>query len=401
MHFESLCNRTMIDFNLITYMNEEFRRTPTAFRRYMYHRILWEDRMIGLVGPRGVGKSTMVKQHILLQPDREQWLYVSADNSYFYNHTLIGLADEWAKENGRHLVIDEVHKYKGWSSELKQIYDTHSDLQVIFTGSSVLDIHKGVADLSRRVLMFHMQGLSFREYLKLSKNVDFPVYSLEEILNHKVELPLDFHPLPLFREYLAKGYYPFSHLPGYELRLQQVMTQTLEVDIPQYAGMNVSTSRKLARLLAILSESAPYKPNMGNLTVELSVSKNDLPDYLVYLEKAGLIAQLRDDTGGLRGLGKVEKIFIDNSNLMYALKGRNTNIGSVRETFFYNQMRVNNDVIAAKNTDFRIEDCIFEVGGAKKGQKQLENDPNGIVVRDDIEFGHANIIPLWHFGLNY
>ena len=391
----------MTDFNLITCMNEELRRTPTAFLRYMYDRIMWEDRMIGLVGPRGVGKSTMVKQHILLQPDREQWLYVSADNSYFYNHTLIDLADEWVKENGRHLIIDEVHKYKGWSRELKQIYDTHPELQVIFTGSSVLDIHQGVADLSRRVLMFHMQGLSFREYLKMSKEVDFPVYSLEDILHYKVELPLDFHPLPLFREYLAKGYYPFSHLPGYELRLQQVMTQTLEVDIPQYAGMNVSTSRKLARLLAILSESAPYKPNMGNLTVELSVSKNDLPDYLVYLEKAGLIAQLRDDTGGLRGLGKVEKIFIDNTNLMYALKGKNTNIGSVRETFFYNQMRVNNDVIAAKNTDFRIDGHIFEVGGAKKGQKQLENDPNGIVVRDDIEFGHANIIPLWHFGLNY
>ena len=391
----------MTDFNLITYMNEELRRTPTAFRRYMYDRIIWEDRMIGLVGPRGVGKSTMVKQHILLQPDKDKWLYVSADNSFFYNHTLIGLADEWVKENGLHLIIDEIHKYKGWSRELKQIYDTHPQLQVIFTGSSILDIHQGVADLSRRVLMFQMQGLSFREYLKLSKDVDFQVYSLDEILHHKVELPLDLHPLPLFREYLAKGYYPFSHLPGYELRLQQVMTQTLEVDIPQYAGMNVSTSRKLARLLAILSESAPYKPNMGNLTVELSVSKNDLPDYLVYLEKAGLIAQLRDETGGLRSLGKVEKIFIDNSNLMYALKGRHTNIGSVRETFFYNQMRVNNNVIAAKNTDFRIEDYIFEVGGAKKGQKQLENNPKGIVVRDDIEFGHANIIPLWHFGLNY
>ncbi|MDE5845753.1 MAG: hypothetical protein K2H71_00210 [Muribaculaceae bacterium] len=140
---------------------------------------------------------------------------------------------------------------------------------------------------------------------------------------------------------------------------------------------------------------------MGNLTVELSVSKNDLPDYLVYLEKAGLIAQLRDDTGGLRGLGKVEKIFIDNTNLMYALKGRNTNIGSVRETFFYNRMRINNDVIAAKSTDFRIADYIFEVGGEKKGQRQLENNPNGIVVRDDIEYGHANILPLWHFGLNY
>lgn len=391
----------MTDFNLITYMNEELRRTPTSFRRYMYDRILWDDRMIGIVGPRGVGKSTMVKQHILLQPDKDQWLYVSADNSYFYNHRLIQLADEWVKENGKHLIIDEVHKYKGWSSELKQIYDTHPDLQVIFTGSSVLDIHQGVADLSRRALMFSMQGLSFREYLKMDKDIEFPVYSLEEIIKQKVEVPLDFHPLPYFREYLEKGYYPFYRQPGYGLRLQQVMTQTLEVDIPQYAGMNVSTSRKLARLLAILSASAPYKPNIGNLTVELSVSKNDLPNYLVYLEKAGMIGLLRDETGGLRGLGKVEKIFVDNPNLMYALQGRNVNQGSVRETFFYNQMRFNNDLVSAKNTDFRISDYIFEVGGAKKGQKQLEGDPNGIVVRDDIEFGHGNIIPLWQFGLNY
>ena len=391
----------MTDLNLIIYMNAELRRTPTAFHRYMYDRILWEDRMIGLVGPRGVGKSTMMKQHILLQPDRERWLYVSADNSYFYNHTLIELADEWVKENGMHLVIDEVHKYNGWSRELKQIYDTFSDLQVIFTGSSVLDIHQGAADLSRRALIFEMQGLSFREYLKLTENIDIPVYSLDEILQNRVEFPLDFHPLPYFKEYLARGYYPFSSQPGYELRLQQVMNQTLEVDIPQYAGMNISTSRKLARLLALLSESAPYKPNMGNLTVELKVSKNDLPDYLVYLEKAGMIAQLRDETGGFRGLGKLEKIFLDNPNLMYALRGDGVNIGSVRETFFYNQMRVNHEVVAAKTTDFRIGDYVFEVGGAKKGRRQLEGDPNGIVVRDDIEFGHANIIPLWHFGLNY
>lgn len=391
----------MTDFNLFTYMQEELRRTPVAFRRYAYDRILWEDRMIGLVGPRGVGKSTMVKQHILLQPDREQWLYVSADNSYFYNHSLAGLADEWVKENGKHLVIDEVHKYKGWSGELKQIYDTHPDLQVIFTGSSVLDIHQGAADLSRRALIFDMQGLSFREFLILAKNIELPTYSLADILNLKVEVPVDFHPLPYFREYLEKGYYPFSNQPGYGLRLQQVMAQTLNVDIPQYAGMNVSTSRKLARLLSILSASAPFKPNMGNLSVELSVSKNDLPNYLVYLEKAGLISQLRDETGGLRGLGKVEKIFIDNPNLMYALQGLDVNQGSLRETFFYNQMRVNNDVIAAKHTDFRISDYTFEVGGPKKGKKQLEGDPNGIVVRDDIEYAHANIIPLWQFGLNY
>lgn len=391
----------MIDLNIISYMREELSRTPMDFRRYMYARILWQDRMIGLVGPRGVGKSTMVKQHILLQPDRERWLYVSADNAYFYNHTLIELADAWVKENGKHMVIDEVHKYKGWSRELKQIYDTHPSLQVIFTGSSVLDIHQGAADLSRRALVFQMQGLSFREFLSMDKGIDLPVCSLEDILSHKVDLPPDLHPLPLFREYLRRGYYPFSWEPGYEIRLQQVMTQTLEVDIPQYAGMNVATSRKLARLLAILSGAAPYKPNMVSLSVELSVSKNDLPAYLVYLEKAGMIAQLRNEGGGLRSLGKLEKIFIDNPNLMYALTGGRTNIGSVRETFFNNQMRVNNDIIAAKTADFRIGDFLFEVGGSGKGQKQLAGDHNGYVVKDEIEYGHANIIPLWQFGLNY
>lgn len=391
----------MVDINLISYMREELARTPMDFRRYMYDRILWQDRMFGLVGPRGVGKSTIVKQHLLLQPDRETWLYVSADNAYFYNHTLIQLADEWVKENGRHLIIDEVHKYKGWSRELKQIYDTHPSLQVIFTGSSVLDIHQGAADLSRRALIFPMQGLSFREFLSMDKGIDLPVYTLEEILGNKVEVPTGFHPLPLFREYLRRGYYPFSSQPGYEIRLQQVMTQTLEVDIPQYAGMNVGTSRKLGRLLAILSGSAPYKPNMSSLSVELSVSKNDLPTYLVYLEKGGMISQLRNETGGLRSLGKVEKVLIDNPNLMYALKGTATNIGSVRETFFYNQMRVNYDVISAKTTDFRINDFVFEVGGSGKGQKQLAGDANGYIVKDDIEYGHGNIIPLWQFGLNY
>ena len=365
----------MIDYNLIKYMQEELNRTPTEFHRYMYSRILWEDRMIGLVGPRGVGKSTLVKQRILDSGDRKRWLYVSAEHVWFAEHSLIELADQWIKEGGTNLVIDEVHRYPGWSRELKQIYDSFSDLKVIFTGSSVLDIHKGVSDLSRRVLMFHMQGLSFREYLAMYHHIDFPAFSLEEILAHKVELPSGFHPLPLFRDYLSKGYYPFSHQPGYEIRLQQVITQTLEIDIPQYAGMNVSTSRKLKKLLTIVSGMAPFKPNVSNLSVELGVSRNDLPEYLYYLETAGMIGQLRDDTGGIRRLGKIEKIYIDNPNLMFALTV-NPNTGNVRETFFYNQTRVSNDVISSKTTDFRIGDHIFEVGGKNKGTRQLEGNPN-------------------------
>lgn len=382
-------------------MEEELRRTPLEFHRYMYDRVIWEDRMIGIIGPRGVGKSTMVKQFILSHPDRQDWLYVSADHTYFSSSTLTDLADEFVKEGGRYLVIDEIHKYHGWSRELKQIYDSHAGLNVIFTGSSILDIKKGSADLSRRVLIFEMQGLSFREYLKLFKNIDLPVYTLDEILAHKVTLPSDIHPLPLFREYLTRGYYPFCSLPGYDIRLQQVIAQTMEVDIPQFAGMNVSTARKLRKMLDIISKMAPFKPSFMNLATELKVSKNDVPDYMLYLEQAGMIGQLRDDTGGIRGLGKVEKVYIDNPNLMNVLAGDEPNKGNMRETFFFNQMRVSNDVISSRISDIRIGDITFEVGGAKKGKKQLAGAETGIVVRDDIEYGYHEFVPLWQFGLNY
>lgn len=391
----------MIDLNLTAFMREELQHTPMQFRRYMYDKIIWNDRMVGIIGPRGVGKSTMVKQFILSHDNLSDWLYVSADHTYFSNHSIAGLADDAVKEGIRHLVIDEIHKYEGWSRELKQIYDIHADLQVVFTGSSVLDILKGSADLSRRVLMFEMQGLSFREYLSMFEGVTLPSYNLADILNHKVTIPDGFHPLPVFREYLKSGYYPFCGLPGYEIRLQQVISQTIEVDIPQYAGMNMTTARKLKRMLSIVSQSAPFKPSVLNLSTELKVSKNDVPDYMLYLEMAGMIGQLRDETGGLRGLGKVEKTYVDNTNLMYALSANDTNIGNVRETFFYNQMRVNNPVVSSKISDFAIGDFTFEIGGRKKGKKQLEGVDNGYIVRDDIEYGHGEFIPLWHFGLNY
>ena len=328
----------MIDLRLITYMNEQLRQTPMEFYRYMYDKILWNERLVGIVGPRGVGKSTMVKQYILNQENRKEWIYVSVDHSYFTEHTIVDFAESCIKEGIGHIVLDEIHKYGNWSQELKEIYDSHPSLQVIFTGSSVLDIIKGQADLSRRALIFEMQGLSFREFLLLFHGVSFPVYSLAEILDCKVELPDNYHPLPHFREYLAYGYYPFCTPQTYAMRLQQVITQTLEVDIPKYAGMNISTTRKLKQLMAVIANSAPIKPSVQNLSAELKVSKNDVPDYLLYLEKAGLLAQVRDDTGGLRGLGKVEKVFLDNPNLMHAIGRQEPNIGNVRETFFYNQM---------------------------------------------------------------
>lgn len=390
----------MIDNTLIAYMEEMLRQTPTDFVRYMADRIDWDSRMIGIVGPRGVGKSTMLLQRLKAHRQEGMWVYVSADHTYFANHSLVDLADDFVKEGGTHLYIDEAHKYRNWSRELKQIYDVHPDLHVVFTGSSVLDITKGEADLSRRALMYSMQGLSFREYLELFHGTKTETYSLEEIILHKVELPVP-HPLPLFREYLAFGYYPFAKESGFAIRMEQIISQTIDSDIPQYADMLASTARKLKQMLAVIAELAPYKPNADSLATELHISKNNVPDYLVYLEKAGMIGLLRDDTMGLRGLGKVEKVYVDNPSLMTILANGRPEIGNLRETFFYNQMRVMHKVFASRESDFVVDEYTFEVGGRNKGKKQIQDIPNGIVVKDDIEFGHGIVIPLWHFGLTY
>ena len=366
----------------------------------MFNRIDWNNRLIGITGPRGIGKSTMILQRMLQQKDQKT-LYVSADHTFFSNHSLVDLADTFVKEGGTHLYIDEIHKYKGWSRELKQIYDVHADLTLVFTGSSVLDILEGEADLSRRALMYSMQGLSFREYLNLFHDVKMDAFSLKDILAHKAVLPEIQHPLPLFREYLKQGYYPFSHENGFTLRMEQVIAQTVESDIPQYADMKASTARKLKKMLSVLSQLTPYKPSMENLAAKIGVSKNNVPEYLIFLERAGMIGQVRDEAGGLSGLGKVEKVYIDNPNLMTVLADGKPDIGNLRETFFYNQLRVNNTILSSKVSDFLVGDYTFEIGGRSKGKKQIENVPHSFVVKDDIETGHGNIVPLWQFGLNY
>lgn len=391
----------MIDISLHAYMAEILAHTPTSFHRYLYDKISWDNRLVGITGPRGIGKSTMIQQHLLEHRQQHTALYVSADHIYFSSNKLVDLADNFVKEGGTHLYIDEVHTYKGWSRELKQIYDTHPSLSVIFTGSSILDIKEGEADLSRRALMYHMQGLSFREYLEINHGISSPSYNLEEILSHKVSLPELPHPLPVFREYLRNGYYPFALNGNFEQRMLQVISQTVESDIPKYADMKMSTARKLKQMLYIVSTLAPYKPNLQNLATEIGASKNNIPDYFYYLEQSGMISQLHDDTSGLRGLGKVEKVYIDNPSLMTVLAGGVPDIGNIRETFFYNQMRVNNDVVSSRISDFCISGYTFEIGGQKKGKKQIDQIPNGIVVRDDIEVGHGIFIPLWHFGFNY
>jgi predicted AAA+ superfamily ATPase len=296
----------MVDTILYQYMAEMLRQTTETHFRYLYDKIDWNARLVGIVGPRGTGKSTMIRQHIKSLKDYSKILYISADFIYFNNHTLVYLADELVKDGGTHLFIDEVHKYKNWSQELKQIYDVHPDLHVVYTGSSILDIYEGLADLSRRTLLYNMQGLSFREYLLIQHGISAPVFSLDDIVNNRVCIPELPHPLPLFREYLAKGYYPFSNEPVFDLRINQIVQQTIESDIAQYADLKPATARKLKQLLGVVAGLAPYKPNFDNLSKEVGVSKNNVPDYLTYLERAGLLGMLRDDTSGMRQLGKIE-----------------------------------------------------------------------------------------------
>jgi hypothetical protein len=375
--------------------------TTTDFKRYLYKNVSWDSRMVGIIGARGVGKTTMILQHIKEKLDSKKALYVSADDMYFSENRLFDLADEFYKNAGEYLFIDEIHKYTDWSRELKNIYDSFPTLKVVFTGSSVLDILKGSADLSRRAIIYKLQGLSFREYLKFFHNYETEVYSLEQIINNEVKLDNIQHPLPLFNDYLKRGYYPFGIENEMDLRLGQIIVQTLESDIPQYANLNVGTSRKLKRLLSIIAESVPFKPNFSKISEMISVSRNSLDDYFTYMEKAGLIGQLRNETSGIRGLGKVDKVYLDNTNIIFNLVGDKSNVGNIRETFFFNQLRVKNEVISSSKADFIIDNYTFEVGGKNKQQNQIEKDGQSFVVKDDIEYGYLNVIPLWAFGLNY
>lgn len=386
---------------LFEYFKRKLKETPTDLVRYKYNEIEWRGHALGLVGPRGVGKSTMLLQYIKMQLEEKDTLYVSADHLYFASHTLVDLADRFYKMGGKHLFIDEIHRYEGWSVEVKQIFDSYSDLQLIISGSSILEITKGMADLSRRVPIYEMQGLSFREYLHLFHGIRTDALPMGRLLRHDYGIPGVEHPLPLFHDYLRRGYYPFGMDAAYDIELMQVVAQTMESDIPLYLNTNVSIGRKLKQLLMVVAESVPFKPVMQKLADVTGISRNYIQDYLMYMERAGMIAQLRDAVGGIRGLGKTEKIYLDNTNLIYVLAPKRADIGNVRETFFMNQLRIVGDVMCSPVSDFLVDGMTFEIGGRKKGQKQISEIDNGYVVKDDIETGYANVLPLWAFGLLY
>jgi hypothetical protein len=374
----------------------------TDFIRYIHDEISWNSRLVAILGSRGVGKTTLLLQHIKLHENIDDVLFVTADDFYFTTHRLFDLALDFSRNGGKKLYIDEIHKYSGWSREIKNIYDTIPDLKIVYTGSSILDLEKGGADLSRRKLEYLMPGLSFREYLNISQKLNLPSYTLDEILAGKVKFPYpEFKPIMHFKEYLKQGYYPFFNEDEYLLRLRGILKQIVEVDIPMFANMQISSGNKLKKLLYVIAQSSQFKPNNAKLERDLQLNRNTLPEYFEYLEKAGLINLLREKVSGIKILEKVEKVYLNNPNIAYALSETTPDIGNIRETIFFSLMRVKHMVASSTASDFEIDNYTFEVGGKNKKHKQIKDIPNSYIVKDDIEYAHLNTIPLWMFGFVY
>ena len=388
---------------------EKYAYVQTKLIRDFSHKIDWSNRFIGIKGSRGVGKTTLILQYIKQNfvPDSSV-LYVSLDDLYFTENKLYDLADRFHKKGGQLLAIDEVHRYENWAIELKNMYDDMPDLKIIFTGSSLLHLQQAKADLSRRAVMYEMPGLSFREYLLFETNQRFPILTLQDVLEnhieHAISIIQQIKPLAHFENYLNHGYYPFykENTQSFHQKLSEIVLTVLEVDIPQFASIQTSNIIYLKKLLKIISASVPFKPNMNALSVRTGISLNTMKNYIQWLNDAQLLQLLFVPEKGINSLNKPEKIYLNNSNLMYNQADENANIGNIRETFLYNQLNVNYKTNASKLSDFMVMDkYTLEVGGKNKTQKQIETIDHAFVVKDDIEIGSGNVIPLWLFGFLY
>lgn len=385
-------------------------QTDVSFVRSIKERINWNARLIGVKGSRGVGKTTLLLQYIKLELQHVvgQVLFVSLDNIWFSENKLVTLVDDFVKRGGRYLFLDEVHKYPNWSVELKNIYDDNPELNIVFTGSSLLEILNSRADLSRRAVIYQMQGLSFREYLNIELKADLPAFSLSDILNNHLQLSQQIvsklRPLQHFRQYLEHGYYPFYKEVKelYFLRLEEVINLIMEIELPMLRNVNPAYINRLKQLLYIVSESAPFVPNVSKISERIGINRETLLGYIYYLNEANILFSAYQDAKGITQLQKPDKIFLENTNLMYAFKSKEVNIGNIRETFFANQLRNSSQVELSPYSDFLVDSRFtFEVGGQSKKKKQIENLENAYIVSDDIEFGFGNKIPLWLFGFLY
>ncbi|MDR0833469.1 MAG: AAA family ATPase [Candidatus Symbiothrix sp.] len=379
------------------------------YHRYIYDSIDWDSRLICITGPRGTGKTTLMLQYIKENfLNRDKALYVSLDNIWFTQNSLIDLAEKFYNYGGTHLFIDEVHRYPTWSIEIKNIYDSFPDMHVVFTGSSILKIYQSGADLSRRVINYNLSGLSFREYLLFEHKLDFPVISLIDLLKNHASIASEITSkvkiLPEFKRYLEYGYYPFykEGLKTYLSRLQNVVNTILDSDLPAVEPVEYATIQKIKKMLMILSSLVPYTPNINQLSGEIESNRANTIKYLGYLERAGLIKMLSLYQKGMGLLTKPEKIYLDNTNLLYALTNIHVNIGNVRETFFANQLSVKHAINTSKQGDFQVDGkWLFEIGGSRKTFDQIKDLEDSYIAVDEVETGHGHKIPLWLFGFTY
>lgn len=384
------------------------RKVQTGRIRYLFDKILWNNRLIGIKGARGMGKTTMLLQKIKsLQLPPHQATYWTLDDLFFTNASLVDTAVQFYSRGGRYLFLDEVHKYPGWSQHIKNLYDLYDDLKIVFTGSSIIDIAKEEVDLSRRALMYTLDGMSYREYLNFKYQLELPIITFQEIINGtnnwRNELPDSFRPLEYFSAYLKQGYYPFSleDEESFASRLQQVIRIIVEYDMAHLQGFDIRNAQKLLQLLYILSANVPFKPNITELARKTDIHRNTINSYLHFLEDAQLIRLLYQDGNSVSTLQKPEKIFLNNTNLAFALATNTTNKGNLRETFFAAQLAVDHKISLPKQGDFMIDNqYIFEIGGKGKTNKQVKNIENSFVVVDDEDFPVSKI-PLWVLGMGY
>jgi len=382
--------------------------TPLSFIRFIYDKINWNDRLIGIKGARGVGKTTLMLQHIKQNFEHtDQALYVSLDNLWFATHSLDDLVEYHYTHGGTHLFLDEVHRFPKWQTMLKNLNDDYPDMHITYTGSSMLEIDVQQGDLSRRQIVYQLAGLSFREFLAFECGMKVPACSLEELLQNHVTIASDITDqlkiLPLFEKYLRTGYYPFykDTYEGYDFRLQEVVRQVIESDLPAVEDIHYVTTQKVKKMLMILAERVPHTPKMNDLYKELETNREQGLKMLYALERGGLLGLLTTQMKNYTSLSRPDKIYLDNPNLMYALSS-NAHIGTVRETFFFNQLNVTHELLLPRQGDFYVDrHYLFEVGGRSKTFEQIKDVPDSFLAVDGTEVGHHNRIPLWMFGLLY
>jgi uncharacterized protein len=395
---------------LYEYQEEVLEPVSDRFFRGLYKQIDWHSRFLGISGLRGVGKTTMMLQYLKFDaPDRKNALYITADHPWFYDHTLFELAQKFTKYGGTLLLIDEIHRYPNWSRELKNMYDGLPALQVVFTASSVLDILKGESDLSRRALTKELSGLSFREYLELRYGHTFPAVSLKQLIENPRDVSsrvlAELKPLPVFDEYLRRGYFPFSVTQkeeSFRRLLNQVINTVMEVDLQFSEGYSASNTIGMKKLLGVIAESAPFEPNISMIAGRLEMGRDTVKTYLHNLARARLLNLLSRSTKGVAALQKPDKIYLENTNLSYALNP-NPQTGTLRETFFLNQLlNAGHSAGLAQSGDFLIDDMwTFEVGGPSKDESQIANTHHAFLALDELEHPYLNRIPLWLFGFLY